>query len=46
MGDAATHPQSVRGLPALFIVVADFVKVVFVELAHEAGEIAVLEVFG
>ena len=45
-GAMPTHPQPVRGLPALFVVVADFVEVVFVELAHEAGEIAVLEVFG
>lgn len=41
-----THPQPVRRLPAFFIVVADFVKVIFVELAHETGEIAVLEVLG
>lgn len=42
----STHPEPVRGLPAFFVVVADLVKVVFVELAHEAGEIAVLEMLG
>ena len=45
-GAMPTHPEPVRGLPAFFIVVADLVKVVFVELAHEAGEIAVLDMFG
>lgn len=45
-GAVPTHPQPVRGLPALFVVVADFVEVVLVELAHEAGEVAVLEMFG
>ncbi len=45
-GHVPTHPQSVRGLPAFFIVVADFMKVVLVQLAHEAGKIAMLEMFG
>lgn len=33
-------------MAALLIVVPHFVKIVFVELAHETGEIAVLEMFG
>ena len=40
-----THACSVRRLSILFIVVSDFVEVVLVELANEAGKIAMLEVF-
>lgn len=45
-GAIPTHPESIRGLPAFFIIVADFVEVVFIQLAHEARKIAVLEMFG
>ena len=33
-------------MPIFFIVVSHLVEVIFVELAHEAGEVAMLEVFG
>ena len=42
----STYTGAVRRLSALFIVVSHLVEVVFVELAHEAGEVAMLEVFG
>lgn len=32
-------------MPTLFIVVSHLVEVILVELAHEAGEVAVFEVF-
>jgi hypothetical protein len=38
--------SSVRRHAALFIVVPDFVEIVFVELTHETGKVAVLEVLG
>ena len=33
-------------MSALFIVMSHLVEVILVELAHEAGKIAMLEVFG
>ncbi len=33
-------------MPTLFIVVSHLVEVILVELAHEAGEVAMFEVFG
>lgn len=45
-GIKATNIGPVRRLPRFFIVLAHFVKVVFVELAYETGEVAVFEVFG
>lgn len=33
-------------MPVLFVVVSHLVEVILVELAHEAGEVAVFEVFG
>ena len=33
-------------MPTLFIVVSHLVEVVLVELAHEAGEVAMFEMFG
>ena len=38
-----TYTCAIRRLPALFIVVPYFVEVIFVELAHETGKVAVLE---
>jgi hypothetical protein len=37
---------SVRRLAVFLVVLADFVKIVLVKLAHETGEVAVLEMFG
>ncbi len=33
-------------MPTLFVVVSHLVEVVFVELAHKAGEVAMFEMFG
>ena len=41
-----TYPSTIGGLPAILIVVSHFVEVVFIQLADEAGKIAVFEVFG
>jgi hypothetical protein len=41
-----TYVGAVRGGDALVGVVADFVEVILVQLADEAGEVAVLEVLG
>lgn len=41
---SGTYTGTVGRLAGLFVVLAHFVKVVLVELAHEAGEVAVLEV--
>jgi hypothetical protein len=41
-----TDIWSVGRCPALFIVLAHFVKVIFVQLADEAGKVAVFEMFG
>lgn len=38
-----TDIRPVRRLSSLFIILSHFVKIVFVELAHKAGEVAVLE---
>ena len=38
------YPDTVRRSAALLIIVSHFVEVVLVQLAHEAGEVAVLEV--
>lgn len=40
------YPRSIGRLPIFFIVVADFVEIIFVQLAHKTGKVAVLEVFG
>ena len=39
-------PRSIGRLPIFFIVVADFVEIIFIQLAHKTGKVAVLEVFG
>lgn len=41
-----SYPRPIGRSPSFFIVVSHFVEVVLVQLAHEAGEVAVLEVFG
>lgn len=41
-----TYPSAIRRLPVFLIVVPHFVEVVLVQLADEASEVAVLEVFG
>lgn len=33
-------------MPTLFIIVSHLVEVILVELAHEAGEVAMFEMFG
>ena len=43
--EGSTHIATVLGITAL-IAVADLVKIVFVELAHKAGKVAVLEMLG
>jgi hypothetical protein len=35
----------IRGLTTLLVVLADLVEIVLVELAHETGKVAMLEVF-
>ena len=40
-----TYTYTVGRVAGFFVVVPHFVEIVFVELANEAGEIAVLEVF-
>ena len=40
-----TYPCAVRRCASFFVVVPDFVEVVFVQLPDEAREVAVLEVF-
>lgn len=37
---------SIRRLAVFLIILANFVEIVFVELAHETGKVAVFEVFG
>lgn len=44
MPSACTHPRPIRRLSPVFIIMPDFVKVVFVQLAHKTCEIAMLEV--
>lgn len=39
------HSCAILCLDVLLVVMSHFVKVVFIELPHEAGEVAVLEVF-
>jgi hypothetical protein len=46
MGTRATYTSAIGRHAALFIVVPDFVKVIFVQLTHETGKVAVLEVLG
>ena len=41
-----TYSGAIRGLPIFFVVVPDFVKIVLVQLADKAGEVAVLEMLG
>jgi hypothetical protein len=41
-----TNAGTVLRLTILLVVVSHFVKVVFVQLAHETGEVAVLEMLG
>lgn len=38
--------MAVRRLAVLFVILANFVEIVFVQLAHEAGKVAMLEVLG
>lgn len=45
MGSVRAYPWTVGGLPCILVVVSHFVEVVFVQLADEAGEVAVFEVF-
>lgn len=45
-GVCEAYPRTIGRLPILFIVVAHFVEIVFVELAHKTGKVAVLEVLG
>lgn len=42
---AKTYALPIRRLSRLFIVVPDFVEVIFVQLPDEAGKVAVLKVF-
>lgn len=44
--DAIAYPCPVGRLAALFVIVADLVKIILVQLAHKTGEVAVLEMFG
>lgn len=44
-GVKVTNIWPVRRLPCFLIILAHFVKVVFVELADETGKVAVFEVF-
>ena len=46
METRATYTSAIGRHAALFIIVPDFVEVVFVELTHETGKVAVLEVLG
>lgn len=41
----STYSGTIRGCTSILVVVPYFVKVVLVELAHEARKIAVFEVF-
>lgn len=41
-----TYPWPIWTGVTVLIIVSHFVKVVLVELAHKAGKVAVLEVFG
>lgn len=41
-----TYPRSIWRLTALLIIVTDFVKIVFIQLADKTRKIAVLEMFG
>ena len=40
-----SYPHAIRRCPSFLIIVPNLVKVVFVQLPYEAGEVAVLEVF-
>lgn len=42
----ASYAWPVRRCASIFVVVPHFVKVVLIELAHEARKVAVFEVFG
>lgn len=42
----ASYILTIRRLAILFVVLANFVEVVFVQLTNETGKVAVLEVFG
>ena len=42
----STYTRAVWRMPILFIIVSHLVEVILVELAHEAGEIAMFEMFG
>jgi hypothetical protein len=41
-----TYTWPIGRLPIFFIIMTDFVEIVFVQLPHETGKVAVLEVFG
>lgn len=45
-GLIATHSRSVLRRPIILVIVSDLVKIILVELPHEAGEIAMFEMFG
>lgn len=42
----SAYTGSVRRMPRLFVIVSHLVEIVLVKLSNEAGEIAMLEVFG
>ena len=46
IGLVGTYSGTIRRGSTLLVVVSDFMEVVLVQLAHKAGEVAVLEMFG
>lgn len=46
MSSGVAYILSVRRLATLLVVLPDLVKIVFIELAHKTGKIAVLEMLG
>jgi hypothetical protein len=42
----ATYSWSIGRLPILFVVMTDFVEIVFVQLADETSKVAVFEMLG
>ena len=42
----STYAGAVWRLAVFLVIVADFVKIILVELANETGEVAVFEMFG
>jgi hypothetical protein len=43
--NAIAYPCSIRRLAAFFVIVADFVEVILVQLSHKTGEVAVFKMF-